>query len=176
MKFILLLLLLSFIGCEKKEKIQKNTTFEPECTNEYSDPVTPTCTDEGVVACGTTPGKTAVKAYCIDSNDNILEKNTPTCGDDLSNHEPQCTLITQIGGIKLQKNSTLTPKCKERTSLNNPKYNDIRCKRDFTPACGTIPGSADSTVYCIDSDDNIQNTGQCDAADDATYIPVCEQV
>ena len=89
MKYLLLLLLLLFnTNCtnnkeeEQLQILQKNSTFNPICKG-YSTPPSPTCSDNATAACGTVPGSIDMLAYCIDSNDNILDQK-PKCGSDVS--------------------------------------------------------------------------------------------
>ncbi len=137
-KLILPLLLLTFIGCKEKVKLQKNTSFQPECVHIHNNSVSKdlTCSNKGIVACGTVPGSININTYCIDSNDNILENSTPTCKSD--NREDQCMLIVQTGDTdtsKIQKNSTFLPSCGSNT------YSTPNCTGSKKAACGTTSGS-----------------------------------
>ena len=61
----------------------------------------------------------------------------------------------QTAPEKLQKNSTFTPKCSSGSFDTRSYYGAPNCSIDTKPACGTISGSGEMNVYCIDSNDII---------------------
>ncbi len=87
-----------------------------------------------------------------------------SCNQAEKKMEEQNQLLKQIleqvqsSQLKLQKNSTFTPECTESLLSTRSYYGSPKCPVGTEPACGTISGSGEMNVYCINLNDIITAT------------------
>ena len=77
--------------CKREEvlKIQKNSSFKAICKGPEDTSSEVICSVKSTIpACGTIPGSTEVKAYCIDQNDIIINNSLLDCRRE--NERPTC--------------------------------------------------------------------------------------
>lgn len=159
---------------ETENKIQKNSTFEPFCESKSiisshccDSLIDVRCEHKGYPVCGTEPGSGRIEVHCIDINDIILKNTRPECDGRLTCKEISTEKLEVT--TKIQKNSNFQATC---TNLGSKS--DVKCT-EGTPACGTKPGSATISVYCIDLNDNILSLWYV-KCDDENSFATCEPV